>query len=110
VEDVYFCTDLLSQSIFMLFRKELERVAPEMNIVREIPFYWNWSFFCIEQVRLIAKMLADLALRAAEAGVDLDNVGNVRVEFLEVEGDWVARWWVDLVDAFSLTWKVINED
>jgi hypothetical protein len=36
-------------------------------------------------------MLADLALRAAEAGVDLDNVGNVRVEFLEVEGDWVAR-------------------
>lgn len=39
MEDVYFCTDLLSQSIFMLFRKELERVAPEMNIVREIPFY-----------------------------------------------------------------------
>jgi len=24
---------------FLLFRKELERVAPEMNIVREIPFY-----------------------------------------------------------------------
>jgi hypothetical protein len=36
-------------------------------------------------------MLADLALRAAETGVDFDNVGNVRVEFLEVECDRVAR-------------------
>ena len=73
-----------------------------MNIVREIPFYWKRGFFCIEQVRLVAKVLADLPFWATEAGVDLDNIGNVRVELLEVEGDWVASKWVDLVDAFSL--------
>ena len=102
---IYF----VSLFFLLLFRKKLECVASKMNIVREIPFYWNRSFFCIEQVRLIAKVLADLPLWATKAGKDLYNVVNVRVELLEVEGDWVTSEGVDLVDALSLPWKFFLE-